>query len=181
VLLPLPGRPVAIALIVTVLVVVALAIGSWVAPAAVWAPGDLAAPHAVIERCTGCHAAFEPIGRTQCLGCHTAKSFAARQIFGVGAFHQTLLARGRECLDCHTEHRGRQAPITIGREGNPHGDVVFALTATRSCTQCHAFAADINQLPVLLEVEAVRVLHARGGGRHVPGRFMRCAGCHDRS
>jgi hypothetical protein len=177
-ILPLPGRPLRIVGAFTAVLLVAIAVGSLWRPDLLWSPGDLQEAHASVGRCAACHAPFEGVRAAQCTACHTGEDFAARQAHGIGAFHQALVAKGRRCLDCHTEHRGRHAPITIGRSGNPHGDVIFELTGTASCTVCHAFGSAAETAPILLETDEVRMVRAQGGGWHRPGAFTDCASCH---
>jgi hypothetical protein len=68
--------------------------------------------------------------------------------------------------------------ITVGKQGNPHGEFIFPATTTTSCVDCHAFPIDGGRKPLLLDTGEVRRLEAKGKGAHKPGRFADCLGCH---
>lgn len=152
--------------------------GSLQDPQTLWAPGSLSVYHTDIPSCRGCHQAFRGVTRERCLRCHTEQRFGATKREDVGGFHLNLIQKQRRCLDCHTEHRGVLAPITIGQEGNPHGQFVFLATGTHSCTECHAFGSPMGGPPILLDNEVVRDLFREGNGRHKAGAFRQCLQCH---
>src|SRR6185295_8239085 len=100
--LPLPASVFPKIMAVTALLVVWLAWGSFRDPETFWAPGDLSRHHADIERCSACHQAFDGPRREKCVRCH-----------GGPGFLLPLNKDRRICLDCHMEHRGRLAQITM--------------------------------------------------------------------
>ena len=114
-----------------------LAWGSWRVPAAIWAPGDLSRAHADVERCRDCHEPFVGITAGACLHCHTEGEFARIAAVDIADLHRPFLDGSRDCLDCHTEHRGALAAITVGGWENPHGEFVFRATGADSCGDCH--------------------------------------------
>lgn len=108
-LLPLPSSVFPKIASVTMLLVGWLAWGSFRDPETFWAPGDLSRYHTDIGRCTACHQPFIGPSIDKCSGCH-------RNI----ALPDALKHRRKACLECHMEHRGRMAQITMGRVPNPH-------------------------------------------------------------
>ncbi len=102
-----------------------------------WSSGSLSAGHAgLADRCTACHVKpFEAVRDTACKSCHTAVHDhadpfrLARARPDLGRWRRIELAvkeafdlpAGR-CVDCHTEHEGRQA---------------MPVAAQRFCSDCH--------------------------------------------
>ena len=108
-------------------------------------------------QCEACHSA--PWDSTTmadlCINCHGA---IAQQMQSMVALHGAMYQRDPrlECRDCHTEHRGAEAPLTIMQSGEfPHELLGYSLeghklTAQRepfTCADCHyddisTFASD---------------------------------------
>jgi hypothetical protein len=89
-------------------------------------------------RCSACHTAIWESDRMadRCLDCHTG-------LYGdPKGFHTVMLAQGREtaCTQCHTDHRGPQASLTIMDLARfPHSEVGFSLQAHQKMTDGSAF------------------------------------------
>ena len=177
--LPLPSSVFPAITAVTILLVAWLGWGSLRDPETFWAPEDLSRYHADLGSCTACHEPFRGVRAEKCAGCHTEQRFAS--VSGIGPFHLSLMRQRRSCLDCHTEHRGRLAMITVGKQGNPHGEFIFAATNTASCVDCHAFPMDGRSKPLLLDTGDVRRLGTRGNGAHQSGHFANCLDCHGKT
>jgi hypothetical protein len=145
------------ALIAVVLVVLAILGASAVTGNGIFSPGRLSAvaqgsplggvtSHAGLEgRCEACHAAAwssERMGDL-CLTCHAT---VKEEIATRGGLHGRLAASATTCRDCHTEHRGATAAVTLADPRVfPHEQTGFALAAhpLRSqgggvgCRDCH--------------------------------------------
>jgi len=176
--LPLPKTAGRVAAGVAVVLLTLMAWGSWRAPAVIWAPGDLSRVHADVERCRDCHQPFVGITAGGCLHCHTAREFARHAAVGIIDLHRPFLDGSRDCMDCHTEHRGALAAITVGGWENPHGEFVFRATRARSCGDCHNGAQLASSPPALLDNNLVRDLYREGEGAHRRGRTADCLRCH---
>lgn len=176
--LPLPKNAGRVAAGIAVVVVALLAWGSWRAPAAIWAPGDLNRAHADVERCRDCHEPFVGATTDKCLHCHTAGEFAIHAAVGIADLHRPFLDGRRDCLGCHTEHRGALAAITVGGWENPHGEFVFRATGADTCGDCHDSARLESTPPALLDNDLVRNLYQEGEGSHRPGGSADCLRCH---
>jgi hypothetical protein len=175
--LPPPSPAVPVVILATIVLIAWVAWGSFTAPEKLWAPGDLSRYHRDAARCVQCHEPFRGVRSNRCLECHAPVRLTALPRPDDAAIHRDVLRKGQPCVDCHTEHHGATAPITIGTSGNPHAGVIFRMTKTESCTQCHAFAREGGQ-PLLLETPPVKRLLQQGKGSHTPGRFARCLRCH---
>ncbi|MBM4123451.1 MAG: hypothetical protein FJ246_00615 [Nitrospira sp.] len=81
-----------------------------------------------------------------------------------------LFAKGQAAESQSTA--GGAAPL------NPHSDLVFRVTGTKFCSDCHGSGAAKGAAPAVLDNEAVRSLKAKGKGAHGPGRFADCFRCH---
>jgi len=176
--LPLPKTAGRVAAGVAVVLLMLLAWGSWRFPAAIWAPGDLSRAHADVERCRDCHEPFVGITAGACLHCHTDGEFARHAAVGIADLHRPFLDGSRDCMDCHTEHRGALAAITVGGWENPHGEFVFRATGADSCGDCHDSALLESSPPALLDNDRVRDLYREGEGAHRRGRSADCLRCH---
>jgi hypothetical protein len=176
--LPLPKTAGRVAAGVAVVLLTLLAWGSWRVPAVIWAPGDISRVHADVERCRDCHEPFVGITAGACLHCHTAREFDRHAAAGIVDLHRPFLDGSRDCMDCHTEHRGALAAITVGGWENPHGEFVFRATGARSCGDCHNGAQLASSPPALLDNNLVRDLYREGEGAHRRGRTADCLRCH---
>lgn len=176
--LPLPSRVVPIVALGTVALVAWVAGASFKDPATLWAPEHLSRYHADVAHCLDCHQPFRGPATERCVRCHSEKRFAMLDRQEVGDFHRDVLQRGESCLGCHTEHRGALSQITVGAMINPHGEFIFRVTGTRSCSECHAFTGSADAKPRLLDTRPVLELLEEGDGAHRAGRFARCLGCH---
>jgi len=176
--LPLPGSTVRFVVIVTALLLAWLVWGSFKHPEAFWAPGNLSRFHADIVACGDCHQPFRGATAGKCIVCHEEKRFAARSRPMVSEFHQKWIREGKSCADCHTEHRGALAQITVGAMVNPHGEFIFRATGTGSCSACHDISAGFKTHARLLDNAIVRHLMEEGEGAHRPGKMANCLTCH---
>jgi len=152
--------------------------GSLKYPETLWAPGDLSRFHSDITACSDCHHPFHGPTSDKCINCHNENYFAARSKSQVSEFHQQSIRKRTPCSNCHTEHRGALAQITIGALFNPHGEFVFLATGTKSCSACHDFSDGFQSRPKLLDNGIVRHLMAEGNGAHKTGRMIHCLTCH---
>ncbi len=168
-----------VVLIATALLIVYIAWGSLHNPEALWAPGHLSRFHADISTCERCHEAFVGASNGKCLACHTLLEFQLKSSADIHHLHRSAIDQQRSCMDCHTEHRGVLARITLGTLHNPHGEFVYRATGTSSCSDCHVMSSGmIDTNPVLLNNSRVRHLIEEGEGAHRPGHFAQCLKCH---
>lgn len=122
---------------------------------AIFCPGELnakagsqlggASSHSELERdCAACHPAFWESEHMQdhCLDCH--ENILA-QMSQIGSLHADL-TKDHSCQDCHKEHNGSMADLTVyTRLGYAHDTVGFSLKGhrsadsfpTRECPACH--------------------------------------------
>ncbi len=102
-------------------------------------PGPLNQGHAAYdhsEGCVNCHVSGQGVTNGKCLNCHG-------NVRHQGGLHASF--GNRPCIDCHTEHKGRQYSIidwsTVGgRDSFRHDQVGFSLKndhAQVACTKCH--------------------------------------------
>jgi len=163
----------------TIIVVFAWVVwGSLNYPETLWAPGDLSRFHSDITACSDCHQPFHGPTSDKCINCHNENYFTARTKPQVSEFHQQSILEGKPCANCHTEHRGALAQITIGALFNPHGEFVFRATGTKSCSACHDFSRGFQSHPILLNNGIVRHLMEEGHRAHKLGKMVRCLTCH---
>lgn len=89
-------------------------------PDLAWNPGELAAPHHMLNRrCEACHE--QPFARVRdqaCAACHTHVAGHARE-----AQLQHTLFGGQRCATCHADHKGKMA---------------LATPSVEDCVSCHA-------------------------------------------
>ena len=157
--------------------------GSVYLPESLWAPGHLNQVHSKITDCGQCHQPFVGVVVEKCAVCHTAGQFLDGSRPDVGRLHREVLSRSQTCLDCHIEHQGSLSSITInmGLTHNPHGDFIYKVTGTSTCSDCHQMnPSPTIQDPGLLNNIAVLSLKEEGDGIHRPGHFADCEQCHGR-
>ena len=162
---------------------------------AIFSPGDLSAAQGQVRggvashaelasQCGACHAAVWSTDRMadRCLACHTevAQELGSRQ-----GLHGTIAASG-ECRDCHTDHRGAAASLTVaGLAGFPHDQLGWSLRAhtvatsgaATGCRDCHPSALSA------FDVASCRACHQRLDAayltQHLADFGPACLGCHD--
>jgi len=176
--LPLPPGTTPFVVSALIVLLAWLAWGSLDFPETLWAPGNLSRFHSDITACTGCHQPFQGATPDKCIGCHSDKYFVARSKPQVIKVHQQSIRERNACTDCHTEHRGALAQITIGALFNPHGEFVFRATGAKSCSACHDISGGVQSQPNLLDNGIVRHLMEEGDGAHKPGKMLHCLKCH---
>jgi hypothetical protein len=136
-------------------------------------PGDLSAAHASLEgvtNCTSCHVLGKTATNQKCLGCHDELGTRATAAKG---FHASLL--GRQCSECHKEHRGRGFDLVrLDTRSFGHRQTGFSLEGkhrTLECRKCHSSAyiraTDVKRNPRLLNAGTYLGLSAE------------CLACHD--
>ncbi len=162
-----------------------------------FSPGDLNAQagdtplggvwsHAETQKCRACHTApwGSAVMADRCVACHveiTPQLSDAQSLHGVLLQDQALT-----CNDCHPDHRGVSAPLTILDPGDfPHEAVGFSLQAhtqnadgTRfDCADCHL--ESLTQFEVAACEECHQNLDADFTQFHVAAFGRACLGCHD--
>lgn len=137
-------------------------------------------------RCKACHST--PWGQRGmsdlCVACHLDISEQAGQS---GTLHGTLLARqSLECSDCHPEHNGAEAPLTVMDTANfPHDAVGYSLEghanhaegSAFTCADCHQ--GDITRFDVVECETCHQDLDAGFTQFHTAAFGLACLGCHD--
>jgi len=98
--------------------------------------------------CNACHSApWNPTTMADlCVNCHGE---IAQQMQGMVALHGSMYQNNPEleCRDCHPEHRGAEAPLTVMQGGDfPHELLGFSLKGHERTAQGEPFAcADCHQ------------------------------------
>ncbi|MGW8250669.1 MAG: cytochrome c3 family protein, partial [Anaerolineales bacterium] len=95
-------------------------------------------------RCSACHTAIwqKQTMTDRCLDCHL------EPLSGKIDFHRVMLAQSQswKCRDCHTDHNGAQASLTVlTLDRFPHDATGYSLAAHKTtsagdeftCTECH--------------------------------------------
>ena len=154
----------------------------WLSPQyteALWAPGHLSRYHTDVTSCGSCHEPFRGPTPQKCLSCHSSQKFAARSEPDVARIHADIIQKAQPCLNCHVEHRGVLAAITIGVLNNPHGEFIFRATGATACSDCHMMeSATGKKRMILLSNSRVRHVIEEGEGAHRLGHFAKCLNCH---
>ncbi len=102
-------------------------------------PGELVEAHQRTGNdCFSCHQPFGGLPNDKCIACHPLAEIGNDTLLSVRPtlFHEALGAT--DCVDCHSDHMGRNADITMG--GFEHTLVPASTLA--DCNRCHAKPAD---------------------------------------
>ena len=168
--LPVTGLAFRVATVCGILMVIWIVWGSYAMPEALWAPGNLSRHHQNLSSCLACHQPFKGATSGKCGACHQSRFLADTAKPEVREVHLRIFYKGGSCLFCHSEHKGRLAPITVGALANPHGDFVFIATGTKSCNACHDFSDKTKSGSHLRDNITVKRLLREGEGTHKLGR-----------
>lgn len=126
-------------------------------------PGVLSSAHQSIADCETCHIPWRGVSEQACLQCHYFGD--ATHLKPQIRFH----AAEKNCLDCHSEHRGATADIARVDHTIFNGEL--------SCTRCH-FEAHNGKFG-----DNCRACHDIStwnveGFRHPPAENKKCFRCH---
>jgi hypothetical protein len=111
-------------------------------------PGDLSEVHAQLEgmsNCTQCHILGDKVSNEKCLACHTEIKDRVDKQKG---YHSSSDVSGKNCVDCHNDHHGRNFQIIrFNKENFNHNLTGYELSGAHSkkkCDDCHkaAFITD---------------------------------------
>ena len=96
-------------------------------PAPLYSPGDITEKHSKL-RCSDCHAPFKRVPSESCsvTDCHIAGEIGNKD--AVKDLHNSI--KGRDCLVCHTDHKGLKGKITIAFDHKELPEKV-------RCADCH--------------------------------------------
>ena len=104
-------------------------------------PGDLSEAHKDLEgmsNCTKCHELGEKVENKKCLDCHKEINIT---IVASSGFHGSADLKGKECVECHSDHFGRDFEIIRFDEDKfDHSKTKFELIGkhvTIKCEECH--------------------------------------------
>lgn len=104
-------------------------------------PGPVVEGHAEFEQdCEKCHTSFKKASQSGlCRDCHEAISQDLDK--GMGLHGRNPRIGERECVDCHTEHEGRNgiiSPVTSGSFRHDQTDFMLeGAHAGTDCAECH--------------------------------------------
>ena len=139
-------------------------------------PGKVIQGHAKWENdCQQCHKPFNKVGQSQlCKDCHKeiAKDAAQKQ-----GFHGRL-KDGRNCSECHTEHKGRGAQTApIVESTFKHAQTDFELKGAHAeakvaCKECHKPMVKYRDTP-----NTCNACHKKDD-KHEGSLGTTCANCH---
>ena len=115
-------------------------------------PGELTRAHAGLEKdCKNCHKPFSKGHQDRlCVSCHDHEAIAADLGRHTGFHGHT---RGKECRECHTEHKGRKSNIVhLDKRTFDHALTDFPLkgrhaSAKVACKQCHKPSVKFRDAP----------------------------------
>jgi hypothetical protein len=135
-------------------------------------PGELAKAHANLEgigHCTSCHEIGKAVSGDRCLQCHTEIQSRIKARTGLHALYQ-----GRQCVECHKEHHGRDFPLVkFDVTTFNHTTVGYALQGGHlklKCQQCH-------KREYVKDVDMLKNVAAVNQGTYL-GLSSECLACH---
>jgi hypothetical protein len=185
------------ALVAAILVVFAIIGAAAITGNGIFSPGQLSAvahggplggatSHADLQgRCDACHAAVLSNVKMGdlCLVCHAQ---VKQEIASKGGLHGRLLATPATCRDCHTEHRGATAAVTLADPRVfPHEQTGYTLAAHPlkgqgggfGCRDCHPGSPLSFTAPTCASCH--QTLDAPFMASHVEAFGSTCLNCHD--
>jgi len=140
--------------------------------------------HADIPRCAFCHVPFwsDRHMDERCLDCHTDL------LSDPHGFHRIMIAQGAgsTCRECHTDHNGPLAPLTLlDLTSFPHDKVGFSLLGHQTTTSGTAFICADCHMGIFTSFDQAacdlchREIEANFMGDHFQIFGKDCLACHD--
>ncbi len=138
------------------------------------------------NQCGACHVApwSQEHMADRCMACHTE---IRDELSDATSLHGVLMeGSGLRCRDCHTEHHGPTAPLTVMKTTRfPHEVVGFSLAAHQqrrdgsafACEDCHG--QDVTTFDPLVCESCHGRLDASFTWKHVEAFGAGCLSCHD--
>ncbi len=108
-------------------------------------PGELVEAHQKTGNdCFSCHQPFGGLPDDKCIACHPVADIGKDPLPNERPtlFHEAL--KGMECVQCHSEHMGRNADLTMG--GFEHALLPAGTLA--DCSRCHSKPSDELHTPL---------------------------------
>ncbi len=135
-------------------------------------------------RCSACHTAVWQRDKMsdRCLICHQAL------VNDPQGFHRVMVAQSWswDCHNCHTEHNGAQASLTISDLSRfPHDASGYSLIAHQknpagvgfTCSDCHG--SQIGELDIAICIECHQRINRLYMDDHLVAFGRECLACHD--
>ena len=169
---------------VIILALIAAFIGLvYLFPHSMLEPGELVEGHQKTgDDCFSCHQPFGGMPNSKCIVCHTVAGIGMDTLLNTRPtlFHEAL--SGMECVECHGEHMGRNADLTMG--GFEHALVQAAIV--EDCNRCHAKPTDELHTPLPNKCAACHDTQGWKPAREFDHSLLSaasksdCASCHQR-
>lgn len=135
-------------------------------------------------RCSACHTAVweSETMSDRCLACHQ------ELIVNPEDFHHVMLAQSKEwaCYECHTEHNGAQAALTVMDLNRfPHDAAGFSLRGHQTtasgtdftCQDCHG--SQITAMDLVVCADCHQQIEPEFMADHLAAFGGECLACHD--
>jgi len=106
-------------------------------------PGPLHQAHQKYEKdCNQCHKRFKKTGQDDlCVACHDHENIKKDLADNTGLHGRWPIMKGKQCQDCHQEHKGRESQLVLFDEHTfDHQYTDFQLRGQHRqapCAQCH--------------------------------------------
>lgn len=100
-------KPIVVTLLVSVVGLIIVCVVSYGFPSNFYCPGNVCKAHQNIKDCGQCHIPFKGASSSLCMsgGCHSIDRLSHLSIKTLSDVHISYVAKSRDCLDCHTEHK----------------------------------------------------------------------------
>jgi predicted CXXCH cytochrome family protein len=179
-----PALPSLATFIISILIALGVTATIWAYgqkdPEQIYSPMPITNAHKSAKKCSDCHDPWKGVSDDKCIKCHPLaelKDPTDPDAMKFAGIHRKAINDNQSCLDCHTEHLGKNSKITKNFDHNQLGNNL-------NCLSCHQSDSPKNDLHQNIKGQNCSTCHNTTTWEHakfdhaILNRDANCLSCH---